>query len=128
MTQLSFSNVGVDFGATTLFSGITFTVAQRERWGIVGRNGSGKTSLLKVLAGERALDDGKLWRKPALRLAFVAQEPPPGPLPRYAVVSATLLAGSYLAQDPYAGLRKEKPVAVVGGSLYVFDLHAMKRP
>jgi len=52
----------------------------------------------------------------------------PGPLPRYAVVSATLLAGSYLAEDPYARLRKEKPVAVVGGSLYVFDLQALKGP
>jgi len=41
--------------------------------------------------------------------------------PRYIVVSATLLAGSYLDGDPYAPLRREKPVAVVGGSLYVFD-------
>lgn len=52
---------------------------------------------------------------------------PPGPLPRYAVVSATLLAGSYVAGDPYARLRKQKPVAVVGGSLYVFDMQSVKR-
>ena len=52
MTQLSFSNVGVDFGATHLFSGVTFTVAQRERWGIVGRNGTGKTTLFRLLTGE----------------------------------------------------------------------------
>lgn len=42
--------------------------------------------------------------------------------PRYLVVSATLLAGSYLANDPYASLRKLTPVAVVGGSLYVYDM------
>lgn len=48
---------------------------------------------------------------------------PPGPPPRFLVVSATLLAGSYLVSDPFAPLRKEKPVAVVGGSLYVFDLN-----
>src|SRR5688500_10834491 len=45
MTELSFSNVGVDFGATHLFSNVTFTVAQQERWGVVGRNGTGKTTL-----------------------------------------------------------------------------------
>jgi hypothetical protein len=42
------------------------------------------------------------------------------------VVSATLLAGSYLRSDPYARLRAQQPVAVVGGSLYVFDLQALK--
>jgi hypothetical protein len=45
---------------------------------------------------------------------------------RYVVVSATLLAGSYLEGDPYAALRREKPVAVVGGSLYVFDRQALR--
>jgi len=49
-----------------------------------------------------------------------------GPAPRFAVVSATLLAGSYLRDDPYARLRGQRPVAVVGGSLYVFDLQAVK--
>src|SRR2546426_7732938 len=43
MTQLAFAGVGVDFGATKLFSDVSFTVAPGERWGIVGRNGSGKT-------------------------------------------------------------------------------------
>ncbi len=51
---------------------------------------------------------------------------PPGPAPRFLVVSATLLAGSYLRDDPYAPLRRGKPVAVVGGSLYVFDLMGQK--
>ena len=50
-----------------------------------------------------------------------------GPPPRYTVVSATLLAGSYLAGDPYARLRNVEPVAVVGGSLYVFDMQSVKR-
>ena len=51
---------------------------------------------------------------------------PPRPEPRYLVVSATLLAGSYLAEDVYAGLRKEKPVDLIAGSLYVFDLQALQ--
>ena len=46
------------------------------------------------------------------------------PAPRYLVVSASLLAGLWVTGDPYAALRKAKPVAVVGGTLYVFDRKA----
>ncbi|PYO46323.1 MAG: phosphate ABC transporter ATP-binding protein, partial [Gemmatimonadetes bacterium] len=42
MTQISISNAAVEFGATRVFQDITLTVARGERWGIVGRNGSGK--------------------------------------------------------------------------------------
>ena len=56
----------------------------------------------------------------------IGRDPTPGPAPRFAVVSATLLAGSYLRGDPYARLRGQQPVAIVGGSLYVFDLQAVK--
>ena len=50
--MIAFSGVGVDFGAVTVFSDITFTVAARDRWGIIGRNGTGKTTLFKLLTGE----------------------------------------------------------------------------
>jgi len=50
MTQIAFAGVGMDFGATKLFSDVIFTVAPGERWGIVGRNGTGKTTLLNALA------------------------------------------------------------------------------
>ncbi|MEX2179290.1 MAG: ATP-binding cassette domain-containing protein [Gemmatimonadaceae bacterium] len=73
MTQLSFSNVGVDFGATTLFSGITFTVAARERWGIVGRNGTGKTTLFRLLTGEMQPTRGVIARQPTLRVSLLEQ-------------------------------------------------------
>ena len=73
MTQLSFSNIGVDFGATTLFSDITFTVAVRERWGIVGRNGTGKTTLFRLLTGEMQPTRGVIARQPALRVSLLEQ-------------------------------------------------------
>lgn len=53
-------------------------------------------------------------------------QPAPRIAPRFLVVSATLLAGgNYLRDDPYAALRRVKPVAIVGGSLYVFDREAL---
>ena len=73
MTQLSFSNVGVDFGATKLFSDITFTVAARERWGIVGRNGTGKTTLFRLLTGEMQPTRGVIARQPGLRVSLLEQ-------------------------------------------------------
>ena len=73
MTQLSFSNVGVDFGATTLFSGITFTVGARDRWGIVGRNGTGKTTLFRLITGEMQPTRGTIARQPGLRVSLLEQ-------------------------------------------------------
>jgi ATP-binding cassette, subfamily F, member 3 len=73
MTQLSFSNVGVDFGATHLFSNVTFTVAQRERWGVVGRNGTGKTTLFRLLTGELQPTRGIIARQPGLRVSLLEQ-------------------------------------------------------
>ena len=73
MTQLSFSNVGVDFGATHLFSDVTFTVAQRERWGVVGRNGTGKTTLFRLLTGEMQPTRGIIARQPGLRVSLLEQ-------------------------------------------------------
>ncbi len=52
MTLLSLSNIGVSFGATELFKNVTFTVAEGERWGIIGRNGAGKSSIFNLITGE----------------------------------------------------------------------------
>ncbi len=73
MTQISFSNVGVEFGATTLFTGVSLTVAARERWGIVGRNGTGKTTLFRLLTGEMQPTRGVIARQPGLRVSLLEQ-------------------------------------------------------
>jgi ATP-binding cassette, subfamily F, member 3 len=73
VTQLSFSGVGVDFGATTLFSDVTFTVSPGDRWGIVGRNGTGKTTLFRLLTAELAPTRGNISRAPGLRMSLLEQ-------------------------------------------------------
>ncbi len=64
MTQLAFGGVSVEFGATLLFKDITFTVAAGDRWGIIGRNGTGKTTLFRLLTGEMTPTNGQIARQP----------------------------------------------------------------
>ena len=73
MTLLSLSNVGVSFGATELFKYVTFTVADGERWGIIGRNGAGKSSIFKLITGDLKATVGSVARKPGLRHALLDQ-------------------------------------------------------
>jgi ATP-binding cassette, subfamily F, member 3 len=73
VTLLSCSNVGISFGATELLRNVTFTVADGERWGIIGRNGAGKTSIFKVITGDLQPTTGSVARKPGLRHALLDQ-------------------------------------------------------
>ena len=63
------------FGHVALLDHAGLTLDSGERVALIGRNGSGKTSLLKVIAGLQPLDGGTLWRGAGLRIALVAQEP-----------------------------------------------------
>jgi ATP-binding cassette subfamily F protein 3 len=73
LTQISISNVGVEFGATRIFEGVTFTVAKGDRWAILGRNGSGKTTLLRLITGVQQPSEGIVTRQPGLRWALMEQ-------------------------------------------------------
>ena len=58
-----------------LLDHVDLVVEASERIGLIGRNGSGKSSLLKIIEGLAAADDGKVWRAPQLKVASVSQEP-----------------------------------------------------
>lgn len=73
MTQFAVSGAAVEFGATSLFRDITFTVGAGERWGIIGRNGTGKTTLFRLLTGEMTPTRGQIARQPGIRVSLLEQ-------------------------------------------------------
>ncbi|MDP1929015.1 MAG: ATP-binding cassette domain-containing protein [Thiobacillus sp.] len=75
MPLLTFDRLELAYGHHPLLDGASLVVEAGERIGLIGRNGTGKSSLLKVIAGINPPDAGDVWRKPALKLAYVPQEP-----------------------------------------------------
>ena len=73
MTQIAVSGAAVQFGATTLFRDITFTAARGDRWGIIGRNGTGKTTLFRLITGEQQPTAGAVTKQPGIRVSLLEQ-------------------------------------------------------
>ena len=75
MALFTLHNAHLAFGLAPLLNGADFAIETRERIGLIGRNGAGKSSLLKVISGALALDDGAIAQQGGLRVATVPQEP-----------------------------------------------------
>ena len=75
MALITITNAQLAYGHWLLLDHTDFSLEARERVGLIGRNGSGKSSLLKVLAGREKLDDGEVQWQRDLRIAVVDQEP-----------------------------------------------------
>ncbi len=75
MAVISLNDAQLAFGHVALLDHAEFSLETGERVGLIGRNGTGKSSLLKVIAGLAKLDDGQLVLQQGLRIAYVEQEP-----------------------------------------------------
>ncbi|VAX09847.1 Bis-ABC ATPase Uup [hydrothermal vent metagenome] len=75
---VSFKNVSLAFGSAPLLEQVNFNIDRGERICLLGRNGTGKSTLLRVMAGEITADDGEIWRAGGLRVASLDQEVPVG--------------------------------------------------
>jgi len=79
MAYLSLDKASLAFGHVALLGSVDFQLDEGERVGLIGRNGGGKSSMMRVLAGQANLDDGIVWRQPSARICYVSQEPPLDP-------------------------------------------------
>jgi ATP-binding cassette subfamily F protein uup len=75
MALITISDAQLAFGHVPLLDHADFSLEPQERVGLIGRNGTGKSSLLKILAGLEKADDGLLQVQTGLRIAYVSQEP-----------------------------------------------------
>jgi ABC transport system ATP-binding/permease protein len=77
MALLRLDNVSLAYGHLPLLAHVDFQIDAGERVCLVGRNGTGKTTLFRVITGAALSDEGKIWRAETLRVAHLEQEVPP---------------------------------------------------
>ena len=75
MPYITLDKAALAYGHVALLDHVDFLLDEGERVGLIGRNGGGKSSMLKVLAAQASLDDGTVWRAPGVRICYVSQEP-----------------------------------------------------
>jgi len=75
MPLLRLSNVSIAYGTHALLKHADFQLDAGERVGLLGRNGEGKSTLMKIIAGDTHADEGDVWQQPELKLAWLAQSP-----------------------------------------------------
>ena len=90
MPLLRLSNLSIAFGTHNLLNKENFQLDMGERVGLLGRNGEGKSTLMKIIAGNILPDGGEIWREPELKLAWLEQAPE---LPEEATIYDAVASG-----------------------------------
>lgn len=75
MTLLTVEGLNKSYGEKTLFSGVSFSISDGDKIGVIGINGTGKTTLLKIVQGSVSADEGTIFRKSDLTVELLDQEP-----------------------------------------------------
>jgi ATP-binding cassette subfamily F protein uup len=76
MPLIALDHVSVAFGHLPLLDDVSLQIDPRERVAIIGRNGTGKSTLLQIISGEIPADSGTVWTQPALKIARLVQDVP----------------------------------------------------
>lgn len=77
MPLINLENIDLSFGEQIIFDKLNLQLDRGQRIGLIGRNGEGKSTLLKTIMGRQDVDDGQIYRHPGLSIAYVEQELPP---------------------------------------------------
>ncbi|MFC4636270.1 ABC-F family ATP-binding cassette domain-containing protein [Dokdonia ponticola] len=75
MNYLSVENISKSFGEHTLFDDISFGINKDQKIGFVAKNGTGKTSMLQIIAGLEATDSGQVVSRKGITISYLPQEP-----------------------------------------------------
>ena len=117
MPLVALDRVSIAFGHLPLLDDVSLQIDARERVAIIGRNGTGKSTLLQVIGGEVAPDTGTVWTQPALRIARLVQDVPlTTTRPVYEVVAEGLLN---LAEHDAEEWRREHRVDLILSRLHL---------
>ena len=73
---MTLDRVSIAYGHLPLLDEVAMQIDARERVSVIGRNGTGKSTLLKIISGEVPADTGTVWRQPSLRIARLEQDVP----------------------------------------------------
>jgi ATP-binding cassette subfamily F protein uup len=129
MSLITLLDSHLAYGDRPLLDGAQLAVRPGERVGLIGRNGTGKSTLLRVIAGLTHLDDGEVQRRDSLRITFVEQEPelPPSPTLRESLLERAALEpdAAYLHADERERWRME---ARLTEFMQRFNLDAERAP
>src|SRR5882724_2901787 len=129
MSLITLLDSHLAYGDRPLLDGAQLSVRTGERVGLIGRNGTGKSTLLRVIAGLTQLDDGEVQRRDGLRITFVEQEPelPPSPTLRESLLARAALEpeAAHLHADEREQWRME---ARLTEFMQRFDLDAEHAP
>ena len=121
MALLTLLNAQLAFGHVPLLDHTDFALETNERVGLIGRNGTGKSSMLKILAGMEKPDDGTLQYQQGVRLAYVAQEPVLDPEATIFVAVSAGIAEVIAARDLYMSGAEGVDLDALQSQIEAFD-------
>jgi ATP-binding cassette subfamily F protein uup len=110
MPLLRLDSIHLQYGTQVLLDNVSLSITRGEKLGLLGRNGTGKTTLLKVLAGELSADSGERWVRPGIRIARLQQTlPEADQLSVYDVVASGLADAGRLLSEYHKLIQSDAP-------------------
>lgn len=121
MALITLLDAQLAFGHVALLDHAGFSLESAERVGLIGRNGAGKSSLLKILGGLAKPDDGALQVQQGIRIAFVAQEPALDPAATVFEAASAGLAEAIALRDRYLSGAEGEDLDALQSQIEAYD-------